>query len=152
MSDREGGSRGVGPSLLRFAAAAVAIAVLGLVAGVLFGRGTPRRAASSVISDLVHAAPTPAPTAADAEALRCGVVVLRYRPTDVDEDGVTTMRAIADDRPGAVLLRETPDLATAVEAAAWGHRMPLGGVNRELLSAFVTAYAGRRTEAEGCPD
>ena len=147
--DDEG--RGVARALLRFALAVVAIAVLGLLAGILFGRGTPRRAASSVIADLVDTVPTPAPGEPDRADLACGMVLFRYRSADVDAEGRAVLDEVATDHAGWVLVRAVPDLATPVEAAAWRHRMPLGGVNRELLTAFATAYEGQRTGAEGCP-
>lgn len=115
--------RRMGGSLQRLGLAIVAVAVLGLVAGWLFARGTPQRAAG---------------------------VVLQYRADQLGAGAVGQLERIATDQPEAVMLAPNPDLARAVVATSWQRRLALPGVNRELLGAFVTAYAGARSDDGPC--
>lgn len=141
----------------------VAVVVAGLVAGVVFSRADPRRAARVLLGDQVQTEPegeatsAPAPssgvradepmcgvTASPADvqtqidALAAGVVVVQYRDAD-NADELT--RALAD-RSTRVLVAPNPDLDVPVVATAWGRRLRLGRVDRQLLRAFVTAHAG----------
>lgn len=171
----------LGSALMRFALGAVLLVVFGLVSGYLFGRGTPQRAAATIVDDFVItedfqgndavAATTtqPAPTSGNhLGSARCGVsgepvgvddqlaslaggiVLVQFRPDDLDDAAVATAESLAaNDR--RVVVAPNPDLDAPVMATAWARRMPLDGVNRELLSAFVTAYEGSGPAPGPCP-
>lgn len=53
MGEEDADRPSMGRSLGRFALALVAIAVIGLLAGIAYGRGTPERAAGTILNDLV---------------------------------------------------------------------------------------------------
>lgn len=149
----------------------LAVVVVGLVAGVLFSRTDPQRAATMLLGDQVVTEPegemtsAPAPTSGDAEAgptcgmlsepvdgqqqvdaLAAGLVVVQYRDPD-DADAVT--EALAD-RPTEVLVAPNGDLDTPVVATAWGRRLRLDEVDEPLLRAFVTAHAGLGPQVTDC--
>lgn len=53
MGEEDAGRPSLGTALGRFGLALLAIAVIGLVAGIAYGRGTPERAAGTLLDDLV---------------------------------------------------------------------------------------------------
>lgn len=141
----------------------VAVVVVGLVAGVVFSRTDPRRAARVLLGERVQTEPegeatrapapssgtpaggpacgvtaSPVPVQAQIDALAAGIVVVQYRQEDA-ADGLT--RALAD-RSTRALVAPNADLDAPVVATAWGRRLRLDGVDRQLLRAFVTAHAG----------
>lgn len=71
-----------------------------------------------------------------------GVVVVRHR-VDLPPAALTVLADLAA-RPGVAVAPE-PRLGNAVVAVAWGRRMVLDDVSRELLVAFATANRGRPT-------
>lgn len=168
-------------SLQRLVLAVVAVAVAAGLAGYVFGRSTPERAAATLISDRVAIEPSagagsapadtdePAPTSGDhLGSARCGIadaplsaddqlaslaagrVLIQYRPTDLGEDELARLRELTRERADEVLLAPNADLATPVVATAWTRRMPLDDVQRQYLSAFVTAYAGSGPDPQPC--
>ena len=149
----------------RLIAAVVGVTVLALVAGWLFGRTSPERAASTLLTDLVISEPVDsepldpaAPTSGEADGtalcgvrehtvdredqvatLAAGAVIVQYRPSQVGSRGLGDVRGLTEGR-APVLVAPNPDLGAPVVATAWTRRLGLDDVNRQLLSAFVTAY------------
>lgn len=80
--------------------------------------------------------------------LASGLVVVRHR-ADLPDDDLAVLAELAT-RPGVAVAPE-PRLDDAVVALAWGRRMPLDAVNRELLVAFATANLGRPTPLATAP-
>ncbi len=171
MDEAPEGSRGAGRTIGRWALAGLAVAVVALLAGVLFGRADPQRAARLLIRDLVLTEPVgeatgpPAPTSGTAQAapmcgvvaepldvqsqvdaMAAGVVVLQYRL----EEHAARIQAFAASRPTEVVAGPNPDLDANVVATAWTRRMRLDDPNTELLSAFVTAHAGIGPDVQPC--
>lgn len=171
MDNAAEGSRGTGRTIGRWALAALGVAVIALLAGVLFGRADPQRAARLLIRDLVLTEPVgeatepPAPTSGTAvaapmcgvvaepldaqaqmDAIAAGVVVLQYR---LDEHAAT-VQAVAAARSAEVVAGPNPDLDANIVATAWTRRMRLDDPNSELLSAFVTAHAGIGPDVQPC--
>lgn len=149
----------------------VAVVVVGLVAGVLFSRADPRRAARVLLGDQVRTeaegevttapaptsgvrvggptcgvTPSPVPVQTQIDALAAGVVVVQYR--DAGEADELT-RALAD-RSTRALVAPNSDLDVPVVATAWGRRLRLDRVDRQLLRAFVTAHAGIGPHVVAC--
>lgn len=149
----------------------LAVVVVALVAGVVFSRTDPRRAASLLLGDQVLTEPegeatnAPAPTSGEphdgptcgvvaepvdvqrqVDALAAGVVVVQFR----DGDDAERVAQVLADRPTAVLVAPNPDLVEAVVATAWGRRLRLDRVDGALLRAFVTAHAGIGPQVVPC--
>ncbi len=145
--------------------------VVGLVAGVVFSRTDPQRAAAMLLGDQVLTEPEgevttgPAPSSGQAEegptcgvvadpvptdqqvdSLAAGVVVVQYRDPE-DADALTTALA---ERPTEVLVAPNGDLDSRVVATAWGRRLRLDEVDAPLLRAFVTAHAGIGPQVTDC--
>lgn len=141
----------------------LAVVVVGLVAGVLFSRTDPRRAARVMLGDQVRTEPegeattAPAPSSGvraggptcgvtaspvtlqtQVDALAAGIVVVQYR----EEDDVDELARALADRSTRALVAPNADLDAPVVATAWGRRLRLDRVDRQLLRAFVTAHAG----------
>lgn len=143
----------LGQSLKRFALALVAVAVIGLVAGIAYGRGTPERAAGTILDDLVvveelqgddrvpATTQDPAPTSGDhvGEAV-CG---RSEEPFDAD----TQLASLA---AGRILVQYHPDAVTGVELEGletwWrdGHTHDVVIAPNPRLDAPVVATAWMR--------
>ena len=149
----------------------LAVVVVALVAGVVFSRTDPRRAATLLLGDQVLTEPegeatsAPAPSTGDraggpscgvvtepvavqaqVDALAAGVVVVQYREA-ADAEAVT--EALAN-RPDEVLVAPNPDIDASVVATAWGRRLRLDRADGSLLRAFVTAHAGIGPQVMAC--
>lgn len=143
--------------------AGLVVVVMALVAGVVFSRADPRRAATLLLGDRVLTEPEgevtagPAPSSGQREdgpacgvlpepvdtrvqvdALAGGVAVVQYRDP---ADAVAVSEALAD-RPTHVLVAPNDDLDARIVATAWGRRLRLDAVDAAMLRAFVTAHAG----------
>lgn len=102
----------LGRSLGRFALALTAVAVIGLVAGIAYGRGTPERAAGTILEDLVVvedfrgddrvAADTDAPAPTSGDHLGEAVCGVSDEPLDAD----TQLASLA---AGRVLVQYDPE-------------------------------------------
>lgn len=150
---------------------ALAVVVVGLVAGVVFSRTDPRRAAAMLLGEQVLTEPEgeatggPAPSSGSWEggpscgvvaepvtaqrqvdALAAGIVVVQYRD---DRDGDAVAQAVAG-RPTAVLVAPNADLDARLVATAWGRRLRLDSVDGPMLRAFVTAHAGIGPQVTPC--
>ena len=150
---------------------AVAVVVVALVAGIVFSRTDPQRAATILLGDQVLTEPEgevtrgSAPTSGQfdggptcgvmtdpvapeqqVDALAAGVVVVQYRSAD-DAQAVT--EALAG-RPTEVLVAPNADLDAPVVATAWGRRLRLERVDAPVLQAFVTAHAGIGPRVTAC--
>ena len=142
---------------------ALAVVVVALLAGFLFSRTDPQRAAAILLGDQVLTEPEgeattgPAPSSGvssggptcgvvtepvttdrQVDALAAGIVVVQYRSSD-DAEALT--EAVAG-RPTDVLVAPNADLDAPVVATAWGRRLRLDQVDAPVLRAFVTAHAG----------
>jgi hypothetical protein len=151
---------------------ALAVVVVGLVAGIVFSQADPRHAASLMLGSQVTTEPEgeatsgPAPTSGRAvgtptcgiqsrpvaastqvAALRAGIVVVQYRDTADAEAVVEALASRSDD----VLVAPNRDLTSPVVATAWGRRLRLPEVDGQLLRAFVTAHAGIGPAVTDCP-
>lgn len=149
----------------------LAVVVVGLVAGAVFSRTDPRRAARVLLGDQVQTEPegeattAPAPSSGvrvgeptcgvtatrvavqtQIDALAAGIVVVQFRDGDA-ADALT--RALAD-RSTRALVAPNPDLDMPVVATAWGRRLRLDRVDRRVLRAFVTAHAGIGPHVVAC--
>lgn len=149
----------------------LAVVVVALVAGVVFSRTDPRRAAVLLLGDQVVTEPegestrAPAPSTGEREAgptcgvladpvdvqqqvdaLAAGVVVVQFRDP---ADASAVAEAVAN-RPTDVLVAPNPDLDRPVVATAWGRRLRLDRVDAPLLRAFVTAHAGIGPQVVPC--
>jgi hypothetical protein len=150
---------------------AVAVVAVGLVAGVLFSRTDPRRAARLLLAEQVRTEPEgevtsgPAPSSGEGDsgprcgvvgttvptdeqigALAAGIVIVQYRdPADGD-----AIAEILAEHPTKVLVAPNPDVGAPVVATAWGRRLRLGSVDGPLLRAFVTAHAGLGPAVAAC--
>lgn len=165
-------------SFRRFVLAAVVVLVVGLGAGVLFGRGDPERAARLVVGEFTveqdaapgergpdpqlptsgpdRGAPScgvadgPVPAGEQVATLAAGVVVLQHDPGLAGDD-LDRVRALASrDR---VLVAPSAALADGevVVATSWRHRMGLSNLDVDLLDAFVTGHADRAPDLRACP-
>lgn len=150
-----------------FLAAALAIALLGLLGGMAFGRAAPERAAAALLRDLASATPAPAAVPATApppcgmhdqaldEAAKVaawsrGIVVVEHAG---DPDVMAALNAWVADGAGAVVVAPGDGLGAPVVASAWAWRMDLDKPDRALLDAFVTAYGRRHApRADGGAD
>lgn len=147
------------------------VVVVGLLAGVLFSRSDPQRAATMLLGDQVRTEPEgevtsgPAPTSGEAvdgptcgmvsgpvgaqqqvDALAAGLVVVQFRdPADADD----VTEALAE-RPTEVLVAPNGELDARVVATSWGRRLRLETVDAPLLRAFVTAHAGLGPKVTAC--
>lgn len=166
-------------SLQRLALAVVAVAVAGTMAGYLFARTSPERAAATRIAAFVVDEPagTPpgdaddaaAPTSGTARgATTCGVragtltgdeqvaalaaghVVVQYRRDDLTDGEIGDLRQLVGERHTKTLLAENAALRTPVAATAWSRRLPLDRADLDLLDAFITAYAGTGPQPRPC--
>ncbi len=149
----------------------LAVVVVGLVAGVVFSRTDPRRAARVMLGDQVLTEPegeatsgpapssgeraggptcgvagAPVPAQAQIDALAAGLVVVQYR----DEGHAEAVSKALADRSTIVLVAPSPDLDAPVVATAWGRRLRLEEPNGQLLRAFVTAHAGIGPQVTDC--
>lgn len=165
------GERGLGRRMARLGVALVAVALVAGLAGYLFGRTDPRRAAALVVRNFAQAEPVgtategAAPTSGSAAAdprcgvtderlppesqigtLRAGMVIVQYR---TDEPAPSLLQW-AGDHLRQVLVAPNEDLDSPIVATAWGRRMPLEEPNTELLTAFVTAYGGQGPDSASC--
>lgn len=147
------------------------LVVAALVAGLVFSRTDPRRAASLLIEGQVEteadgeATGPPAPTSGDAAAdpvcgvsdepvsvdtqvgaLAAGIVVVQYRD---GEDAEKVVGAVAE-TPTRVLVAPNPELSIPLVATAWGRRLELESVDEQALRAFVTAHAGLGPDVTEC--
>lgn len=149
-----------------FAAALLLVVVGGLFAGWLFAKGSPQRAASTLLGDFVVTEPNigrqpppedePVPTSGEHDGTaRCGrvdqpvpvddqlatlssgAVVVQYRPQETSEADLALMDELA--RRDDVLVAPNPRLDDPVVATSWTQRMALPAATRELLVAFVSA-------------
>lgn len=159
--------QGARPFLLLMAG----VVAVALVAGVVFSRTDPRRAARLLLADVVEieaegeATEPPAPTSGapaggpscgvrsmpvdvqeQVNALAAGVVVVQYREALL-RDGI--LGAVGDLRD-VVLVAPNEDLAEPLVATAWAHRLRLQAVNEQQLRAFVTAYEGSGPDVTAC--
>lgn len=167
-------------ALRRFGLFMLAAVLLGLAAGYVFARTSPRQAAGALVADSVRdepvddsvrsappgaAAPTsgaargaaacgrratPVDAATQVASLAAGVVVVQYRPDRVDRASLDPLERIVRERPDQVLLAPNPRLRDPVVATAWGRRLALAGPRERFLRAFVTAYGGLGPEPSGC--
>ncbi|MTV27492.1 DUF3105 domain-containing protein [Nitriliruptoraceae bacterium ZYF776] len=165
-------------SFRRFVLAAVVVLVVGLGAGVLFGRGDPERAARLVVGEFTveqdaapgergpdpqlptsgpdRGAPScgvadgPVPAGEQVATLAAGVVVLQHDP-GLPGDDLDRVRALAS--RGRVLVAPSAALADGevVVATSWRHRMGLSNLDVDLLDAFVTGHADRAPDLRACP-
>lgn len=142
---------------------ALAVVVVGLVAGIVFSRTDPRRAAIVLLGDQVLTEPEgeattgPSPSSGQREtepscgmvtdpvtaqrqidALAAGIVVVQYR----DPEHASEVTEALADRPTQVLVAPNPAVEAPVVATAWGRRLRLQAVDPARLRAFVTAHAG----------
>lgn len=149
----------------------LAVVVVALVAGFLFSRTDPQRAAAILLGDQVLTEPEgevtsgPAPTSGQfdggptcgvvtdpvapeqqVDALAAGIVVVQYRSAD-DAEAVTGALA---SRPTEVLVAPNADIDAPVVATAWGRRLRLDQVDAPVLQAFVTAHAGIGPRVTAC--
>lgn len=154
-----------------FLLAMAAVVVTALVAGLLFSRADPRRAAGLLIEGRVETESEgevtgpPAPTSGDPSAdpvcgvseaavdvdtqvgaLAAGIVVVQYR--DV-EDAEAVVGALAE-TPTQVLVAPNAELDARVVATAWGRRLELEQVDGKALRAFVTAHQGLGPDVTEC--
>lgn len=150
---------------------ALAVVVVALVAGFLFSRTDPQRAATILLGDQVLTEPEgevtsgPAPTSGQfdggptcgavaepvpadqqVDALAAGIVVVQYRSA---EDAEAVTGALAG-RPTEVLVAPNADIDAPVVATAWGRRLRLEQVDAQVLQAFVTAHAGIGPRVTDC--
>lgn len=150
---------------------ALAVVVVGLIAGIVFSRTDPRRAATMLLGDQVLTEPEgevtsgPAPSSGmpeggpscgvvtkpvtaqrQVDALAAGIVVVQYRD---DRDGDVVAEAVAQ-RPRAVLVAPNAGLDARLVATAWGRRLRLHTVDGPMLRAFVTAHAGIAPQVTPC--
>jgi hypothetical protein len=172
-----GGGTDLRRTVRRFVAAAVVLAVVAVVAGLLLGRTQPDRGARLVVREFVIVedgrgeAPGPDPTTPTSgtdrggplcgwrgapvppeqqvATLASGVVLVQHGPSATGEDRRVLGALSARDR---VAIAPNPDLDAAVVATAWRHRMPLDRARTELLEAFVTGHADRAPDPRPCPD
>lgn len=149
----------------------VAVVAVALVAGAVFSRADPQRAARMLLGDQAVLEPegeatgAPAPTSGtklgpatcgmrtssvdhqvQVDAIASGIVVVQYRE---DADRVAVQAAVAD-HPGAVLVAPNPSLEARVVATAWTRRLELDEVLPSVLQAFVTAHGGAGPDPEPC--
>jgi hypothetical protein len=149
----------------------VAVVAVALVAGAVFSRADPQRAARMLLGDQAVLEPegettaAPAPTSGaklaaptcgmwtspvghqvQIDAIASGIVVVQYRE---DADRVAVEAAVAD-RPGAVLVAPNPSLEARVVATAWTRRLELDEVLPSVLQAFVTAHGESGPDPEPC--
>ena len=150
---------------------ALGVIVVGLLAGVVFSRTDPQRAAALLLGDQVLTEPEgevttgPAPssgqpsggptcgvvtepvsTEAQVDSLAAGIVVVQYRDPD---DAAALTEALAE-RPTEVLVAPNADLDARLVATAWGRRLRLEEVDPPVLRAFVTAHAGIGPQVTPC--
>lgn len=163
-----------GRRLLTWAGLAIGVFVVGLLAGVLFGRSAPDVAARQIVREFVQSEPivteerdedVVAPTSGGNEgATRCGRVeelsvgdavasldaglVVLYAESAVVADEITAH--LGDEEPGRWALVVEDRLDDAVVATAWGVRMSLPAADEHLVPAFVTGHAGRRGPLPDC--
>lgn len=174
-TDQADGDRSVARRLLTtvrpLLAAGLVVVLVALVAGVVFSRTDPRRAAQLLLGDLVVTEPEgrvtggPAPSSGErqaaptcgifsaapdaqvqVDALAGGIVVLQYR----DTAAASEVEAAVSDRTPDVLVAPNPALDQPVVATAWGRRMVLDTPDRQLIRAFVTAHSGIGPRVEPC--
>ncbi|MDX1657788.1 MAG: DUF3105 domain-containing protein [Nitriliruptorales bacterium] len=153
-------------SLRWFLLALAGVTVLAVIAGYLFGRATPERAAGTLIDDFVvtepvgeppgdAAAPTsgevtaapgcgvreePLAPAVQVASLDAGIVVIQYRPGELESEQEVVLTRMVEASPESAVLAPNPDLGSPVAVTAWGRRMPLAEANEQLISAFLTAH------------
>ena len=150
---------------------ALAVVAIALVAGFVFSRSDPQRAATILLGDQVLTEPEgevtsgPAPTSGQfdggptcgvvtdpvaakqqVDALAAGIVVVQYRSAD---DAPAVTEALAG-RATEVLVAPNADLDAPVVATAWGRRLRLDQVDAPMLRAFVTAHAGLGPRVTAC--
>lgn len=132
MGEEDADRPSLGTALGRFALALLAIAVIGLVAGIAYGRGTPERAAGTLLEDLV--------------------VVEDFRgddrePAGTDDPAPTSGDHVGDPVCGAA--DETLDADTQLASLAAGRVIvqydpeAVQGSELDRLAAWHQAYADR---------
>jgi hypothetical protein len=165
-------------SLRRFLQLAGGLLVVGLLAGVLFGRVDPQRAARVVVSEFTTTEDGPADEpgpdrvtpvtgpqrgspvcgvqadpltpAEQVTTLAAGVVLLQV-PAELPSGDRDRVEEVAEGERVAVSVnRELPE-GVAVVATSWRQRMPLDRVDTELLGAFVTGHVDRAPAVADCP-
>jgi len=149
----------------------VAVVALALVAGAVFSRADPQRAARMLLGDQAveepvgEATSAPAPTSgtkvasptcgvrtspveeqAQVDAIASGIVVVQYRD-DPDRDAV---EGALTNQLDAVLIAPNPTLDVGVVVTAWTRRLELEQVQPPVLQAFVTAHGGSGPDLESC--
>jgi hypothetical protein len=165
-------------SLRRFVQLAGGLLVLGLLAGVLFGRADPQRAARVVVTEFTTTEDGPAgepgpdpvtpvtgpsrgPPACGVQAgpltpaeqvttLAAGVVLLQV-PAELPAEDRDRVDEVAEGERVAVAVNGGLPEGVAVVATSWRQRMPLDRVDTELLAAFVTGHVDRAPATRACP-
>ncbi len=171
-------------SLRRLGLAIVVVAVAAAMAGYLFARSAPKRAAATRIAGFVIDEPvgagteTPvdrdpaAPTGGELDAgavapvcgvsgeplttdqqvasLRAGHVLVQYRRDEVTDDDIGALRTLAGEHPDHLVVAPNSRLAVPVAVTAWSRRMPLERPDRDLITSFLTAYAGEGPDPTPC--
>lgn len=72
--------------------------------------------------------------------LEAGVVIVQYRPADVDRRGRRQLEGLAS---GTVTVAPNPTLPSAVVATGWLRKMQCSGVDPEATRRFIDDVAGR---------
>ena len=158
--------------------AAVAVAAMSFLTGVVTSRASPRRAAlvaleGRVVTEPVAAAvtaddpaPTSGPLAAEAscgvvrepvaaqaqvDALGRGAVVVQYDASDVATADVAQLQALAAEFGSHVLVAPQVSLDAPLVATAWRRRMELDAFDPALVRNFVVAFRERGPFPGPCP-
>jgi hypothetical protein len=72
--------------------------------------------------------------------LESGVVLIQYRPGDLDDDEQARLRRLAGE---AVAVAPDPDLPDAVVATAWVTKQSCSGLSVDQLTEFVEDHGGK---------
>lgn len=164
--------RSLADSARRLVILGLVLAVFAAIGGYTLARSSPRIAATLLVREYVAQEPVgtstdgPAPTSGDEvgatvtcgdrdqpistdeqrEAMYQGVVVVHVRDPELLDEA----RRWAAGQTGLVITTPNEAVDAAVVATAWARRMRLDGVNKELLSAFVTAHGQAAPKVADC--